>query len=508
MRRRAPVIGSLLLASGVAWAAGSCGTTPDTSDASADVTPAPDTFVSEGGTSDVVGLDSAKGDTGTGNPPATWSFKLEHVGYADMDPFVAAVPDAGQGVCVAAEGAPGANVGTGPLTAAGTFVAAFSIGDAGPLFGLPKSVSMYNGLRITGQLSRVTDTTATYLHEEVNLIGANYFESAAGCAVLLPLPTQYGGAQRYHHTIDPVDVRAVDGLTSGIGGAPVFKGMAGPLGTTPGHVALGSGGQGNGTATILAGDAGPYPLAIDAVASIPDNNPQLVFAGRMAGPFAFDVNAPETPGTGYVVWSLDATTLAVKWVRVLGGTPLQDVSLGPTTAEATSFRAVPGPGTDAAFTLPFEGTLNLGTKTLTAPAGAQATAVISFDGTGAVNLAWMFPKGPASSGKLSRPSAVRMTVNSYVLLDTVWDTMQIGVTTVTATAGSDVVLAEFDASGNLTSYRLYGGPGDDEAYRVTGALVPNDYLILGHSTQSIDFGNGALTTSAVEGEIWVARVPQ
>ena len=77
-----------------------------------------------------------------------------------------------------------------------------------------------------------------------------------------------------------------------------------------------------------------------------------------------------------------------------------------------------------------------------------------------------------------------------------------------AQQGADVYVARFDATGKGLWGRVYGGAGDDEAFLVLNksGTVDDVTVLSGHSMQSIDFGNGPLTTSAVEGEAWVTRL--
>jgi len=239
--------------------------------------------------------------------------------------------------------------------------------------------------------------------------------------------------------------------------------------------------------------------------------------GRMDGPsFDFGADSGATSGSGYFIAQYVPTFTTVQWVRVFGGTPLFAASIGGEAPESASIRgAFDSPftsGTDLTFTVPFTGTIDFGNgKQFSAPQSGQATALAVIDATGNVTFAKAFNKGPSSANKTSRPSAYRVLDSNlqpvgFRLFDTVWDTIDLGGTTVTATAGADVVIADFDLNGNLTSYRMYGGPGDDEAYRIFIEGSGGDYAILGHSMQTINFGNGALATTASEGEVWVARM--
>jgi outer membrane protein assembly factor BamB len=472
---------------------GDCGTTPSTGDAAPDVVN--DLLVSDV----IVPLDASDAgdatpvDAGFPYPPATWSMRYEHVGYGD-------IASSAQPLCLAAEGAIGADFGNGALASASAVGVALDA-DAG-LAWSPKSTSVlaFTGGSITGDMSY----GSINLDEELNLRTPTGLKSVSVCGQnsFITTPTTYAGPPaRYHHATMPGDVRAADGLSTSSMNSPVYAGVAGELVLFPGHLLVGTGTGSSSNGADLSGDASTYPAAVDSVGFASE----LVFAGRMSGPFAFAFGATPTPGTGYFVVALDATTVAVKWAKVIGGTPIQDTSLGQSAAEGASIRLFASTS-DLLFTVPFAGTLDLDGTMLTAPTGAQATAIFALNTTtGSVVWSKMYAKGPASSGKPSRPSAITVSGGTYELFDTVWDTMAFGGTTITATSGADVVIADLDATGNLLSYRLYGGPGDDEAYRIRSA-PGGGYTILGHSMQSIDFGNGPLTTAAAEGELWLARV--
>ena len=112
-----------------------------------------------------------------------------------------------------------------------------------------------------------------------------------------------------------------------------------------------------------------------------------------------------------------------------------------------------------------------------------------------------FGKGPASAAKPSHGMVVIAANGQYVFVDTIWDSIDLGGKTASASQGADILVATLDAAGNATTIRVFGGPGDDE---VLDAMPDKgDVIVVGRSQKSIDFGIGPLSTSGTE--VWVAR---
>ncbi|CAN5180846.1 hypothetical protein BH09MYX1_BH09MYX1_43570 [soil metagenome] len=244
-------------------------------------------------------------------------------------------------------------------------------------------------------------------------------------------------------------------------------------------------------------------MAVDEIrATFPQ---ATVLVGRLGGP-TFDFLTPNPPdgqvaGSGFFMVTVGESgdQFSTSSVRFFGGTPQEAVGTKDHAGAGARFE-------NGIFTAVFEGTMTIEGKVLTSPSNAPAIAVAIFNytnGAFALSSAFAFPKGAGSKGKLSRPRVVRVA-DKYVLADTVWDSIDVGGTIVQAKQGADVALVGFDGTGKGLWSRVYGGAGDDESYELT-----NDQVFLywtGHSASSIDFGNGALKTSAVDGEAWATEI--
>ncbi|CAN5816709.1 hypothetical protein BH09MYX1_BH09MYX1_40190 [soil metagenome] len=249
-------------------------------------------------------------------------------------------------------------------------------------------------------------------------------------------------------------------------------------------------------------------IAIDAIEPSLTNSDDLFMVGRLTGPtFDFEINDPQlgdVTGSGFFLHAAkrNAPTFDFDWAMVIGGIP----QTMPGTIEE------PGTGArvrDGVVTLSFEGTLTIGNKTLTAPSNAPATAVLIFKKVSnkySLAAAFAFGKGPIAKGKFNRPRVLRLSSNTYILADTVWDTLDVNGTVLTAKQAADVALVTFDESGTVLATRMYGGPGDDESYELTSTPSLTSVFWTGHSMSSIDFGNGPLTTTASDGEGWAVEL--
>ncbi len=462
--------------------------------------------------SDAIVTDSWVSDTGTVSdgsdasdaafpyPPAFWSLRYEHAGYGDLGDNLYGP------LCAAVQATAGADFGVGALDAAATVSVALNYVDGGPGYApLSQTIAAYPNTVITGDVT--FNGTSQYHELALRDVVKRKLLTAYACSKTYAgaAPVSYAtygtnvAPSRYHHTLNKGDVKALDGLNAGLQDTPVLTQLV------PGELLV-EFGAANTNYIMRLSDASSYAVAVDAVSAAAPST-VIVVAGRMAGPF--DFGSGPVSGDGYFIVGLNPSDLSVAWTKVLGGTPIQSVSAGATAAEGTSIRIVGASQPAFVVTVPFSGTLNLGNTQLVGPAQGEATAVFGMDTAGNVTWSKAFKKGPASAGKLSRPSVMTYVVQStlhYRLFDTVWDSIDFGGQVVQANAGADVVVADLDDQGNLLSTRVYGGPGDDEAYRIRGSTL-NDCLVVGHSAKSIDFGNGALATTANEGETWVARLP-
>lgn len=253
-------------------------------------------------------------------------------------------------------------------------------------------------------------------------------------------------------------------------------------------------------------------IAIDAVF---DHLSAGVFVvGRLAGPtFNFkklsDPDAGVVTGSGFFMARFEKSALDVQSVTVFGGTPIEPVSLRDADHRHASISvdSLSGP---RVLVAPFENSIDFGTGPLSAPSNGHAIGLARLNSTFGVIGAVAFPKGPASKGKLSRPAVTRVSSSSsvFIIADTFWDTVDVGGIQLTAKQGADVFVAAYDfASGKGLWGRVYGGPGDDFVYSISGS-GSGDFVLAGHSETSIDLGNGPLVAPTSAGETWIARLPQ
>ncbi len=461
-----------------------CGQSQDATDGGTDAA-TPDASTTDGG-SDADGSTLTDGsvDSGPQYPPALWSLAVDHVSYADG-------VWAGDTIGVAFEGATGMTLKKTTLIQPSAVTAVFDDGDAG--------VSVTSPYQFDKNVIEVGPVQDGHGWQQATLT-----KQGTQNPMQIVDPTTSGFYPIFTDTVNPIprvhqdpvsQVMAFDGLPSG-----TYSGLQ------PNGLLINKRGFGN---RVFPGGSS-NTIAIDAVRG--DASSRYCLGGRLGGSFDLGSDAGAVTGNGFFVADFVPALTAIQWINVFGGTPLYAV--GTAAPEGTGIRlGYSVQDGSILFTFPFTGTVDFGSgKTFTAPTGGQASALGMINASGTVTFATAFNKGSGSSGKPTRPSAYVLRDNldnpsGYRFFDTVWDTIDLAGTTVSAGAGADVVIADFDLSGKLTAYRVYGGPGDDEAYRIsTNAPMTNDYVILGHSTQSIDFGNGALTTSSAEGEVWLARV--
>lgn len=443
--------------------------------------------------------------------PSKWSQRFEHAKYAHIFDGLL-----GSDYCVALvlEGFPGVDFGLGPRPKSGIFgylMGAETGAVCGGVLNVGKTISVwevdsplirdlnekgpfgpFNVLGATNQVSQTTNSLENQLFPVgfpkstpmdgrlhtwsfINNNEALAYDSALALGLkmeLMPVGVPQGGL-------------AMRGLFTTINATP-YRVWAGPA-TTP-------------------------SIAIDILRALDPNGvdtSHYYVAGRLSGP-SFDFkDGNVVTGSGMflakVTMSLQPGTIVADWVTLFGGVPQEDPALG----KGDHFGA--GARFDApskVYVTTFEGTADFGTGPQTSPAGVPSVAVAVMDlTTGKATKTFVFPKGPASHGKISRPSVAKLKNGDFLLFDTLWDTVDVGGVKLQAQQGADVYVARFDATGKGLWGRVYGGPGDDEAYLVMDAWSVDDVPVLsGHSMQSIDFGNGPLTTSAVEGEAWVTRL--
>jgi len=259
---------------------------------------------------------------------------------------------------------------------------------------------------------------------------------------------------------------------------------------------------------VIYGNLTPT-VAIDAVLRVTDGITSFVYmAGRSNGAFNFEGKNIAGPGLFLVKYNLD--TFVPEWAKLYGGTPLQDISAGVNDVVGVGARlSWDAAKKEVVLTLPFKGTVDLGTGPLNAPANSHAVAFARIDPTtGSAKAAAAYGKGPLSDGKPTRARVV-LAAGHYVLVDTVWDTVTLGSTTVSATTPGvgDVYLATLDASGGLLQTKMVVAAGEDQANDAVGAGDGSgDVILSGHSASSIDLGTGPLSTNTIEGEVWIARL--
>lgn len=449
--------------------------------------------------------DGGSGDSSTPPyPPAAFSTRLEHVGYSEL--YVRNAPAI---PCFSAtwvgELAPGANLGTGPRTKTAAF--GYRLDSK---TGLPCGSAFNTDVLTITDLAtteRVLDIAAPLADFRVAISGkdatwaANVFLGGA-----IGNSNGVGGWAREHiEEIGPnkffvaTDSAKVNTLVN-------FGASAGTV--SPGTLSFVE--QQSGWIRSLPGPGAAPAVAIDKIVSVSSSGDWIV-VGRLAGP-TFDFLAPNPPdgqaaGSGYFMAKFkDNGQLVTQWVKVFGGAPQE--AIGAVDRPGTGARASAETSSEVIFTSVFEGTMSFEGTTLTAPSNAPAIAVAIYsDNSGALTFknAFAFPKGPASKGKLSRPRVRRLAFDKYLLVDTVWDSIDVGGVKALAKQGADVAMVGFDGKGVGQWARVYGGPGDDESYEATvssGTAV----FWTGHSASSIEFGNGPLTTTAVDGEAWATRI--
>jgi hypothetical protein len=248
------------------------------------------------------------------------------------------------------------------------------------------------------------------------------------------------------------------------------------------------------------------PVAVDSIIAPfgpPTLSNPIFVAGRMDGP-SFNFGGGVVNGSGFFLAKYKGDLSALEWVKVFGGTPLFPASMGPSTPKQIGPQMILAPGgNQIALVFPFKGSVDFGTGAMQA-GNSHGIALASFDATGMLTGSRVLQKGPAASGKISTPSIEKGT--GYYLVDTVWDTVDLGGAMATAKQGADVYTAILGADFKPTTVRVYGGPGDDYGRFVT-ATTSMDYIIAGDSQQSIDFGLGPMMTTAQNGQAFLARLP-
>lgn len=449
-------------------------------------------------------------DAGFPYPPAIWSRALDHGGYSKL--FGEAILNAigstklpclttGEGPTWGGEAAVGFDIGTGARASAGIFRERLAK-DGKPCGSLsePEVLTIADHVPSTRLLDvnpiplGVAFTRASNDQADAYLIRTGVVSGG----VQLSLKGT-GVKPRAHFVYGQNVVAGVADSTTGP--ATTF----GPMSAVPpGSMAFV---EASGAKRALGGL--PPVIAVDVLSGGSGQGLPYYFVGRLAGP-SFDFITPNPPdgqinGSGFFMASMTVDNggfVLTDWVKLFGGVPQEAV--GTTDHPGAGARYANG-----IFTAVFEGTMTIGGKTLTAPSNAPAIAVafLTLGSSGPVaTAAFAFPKGPASKGKLSRPRVVKLDADKYVLADTVWDTIDVGGTIVSAKNGADVSLVGFNGLGQVQWSRVYGGAGDDESYEITTPVLSNVILWTGHSSASIDFGNGPLTTTAVDGEAWATRI--
>ena len=438
-------------------------------------------------------------DSGAPYLPSKWSQRFEHAKYAHL--FDGGL---GQLPCVAAilEGFPGIDFGQGPQAKAG--ICGYLMGvDTGtvcggtvnntlniwqvdpPLIRDLNEVSPYGPFNVLGNISKSGQTT--------NSVENRLFP--VGVAHSVP----FDG--RLHAWAFPNNNEA---LAYDSAALATLKVEAMPDNVPPGGLAMRGLVGGTTPVRVWPGPVTTPSIAVDILRAV-DATTYYV-AGRLAGP-SFDFKDGKTvAGAGMFLSKMTAGTIVATWVTLFGGVPQEDPSLGAGDHFGAGARFDPG---TKVYVTTFEGTSDFGTGPQTSPAGVPSVAVALMDlTTGKATKTFVFPKGPGSHGRISRPSVAMLKNGDFLLFDTLWDTVDVGGVKLQAQQGADVYVARFDATGKGLWGRVYGGAGDDEAFLVLNksGTVDDVTVLSGHSMQSIDFGNGPLTTSAVEGEAWVTRL--
>lgn len=443
-------------------------------------------------------------DGGPLYPPALWSRGVDHVGYsvlmsesAPTGLSLACLPTSVRPRTWVGEGSPGLDLGKGAQSSRTFF--RLRMGKDGKACDALSDLhvlrvdTIANGRRLLDVqdvddgvvLSKADFLTVVDFWRDINPSGS----LSAGCP----------GVMRVHaFTTSVRTVVAIDSCAAG--NSKVYGSTS-----IPPH---GAGIQDPTASKAYLSPTSSPAIAIDAIEPSLVVYDDLLVVGRLTGPtFDFEINDPnlgDVTGSGFFLHHVkrNTPTYNFDWAMVIGGTPLS--MPGGVEEPGTGARVNNG-----VVTLSFEGTLTIGNKTLTAPSNAPATAVLIFKNLSnkySLAAAFAFAKGPSAKGKANRPRVIRTAPNNYVLADTVWDTLDVNGTVLTAKQGADVALVTFDESGAVLSTRLYGGPGDDESYELTATANIASVFWTGHSTTSIDFGNGPLTTSAVDGEGWAVEL--
>ncbi len=196
-------------------------------------------------------------------------------------------------------------------------------------------------------------------------------------------------------------------------------------------------------------------------------------------------------------------TVTADWVRAFPTTTVPSIKLGNQNDEPFFGPHLENGTGQLILTIPFANTLDLGVLgKLNAPNNSYATALVTTDYTGKPLLGVAFAKGPASQGKVSRARITDLKNGTYLYVDTVWDTIDLGNNAVVnaTNGGADVLVAVLDGSGKALKYWTYGGAGDDEVF---GAMGTNAQIVVwAHSTGTIDLGNGVLSGPG----IWYAGI--
>lgn len=279
---------------------------------------------------------------------------------------------------------------------------------------------------------------------------------------------------------------AADSLASG--SDPKFGDTSGHTLTTLDFCLYPTVGQGTVTLGCTTNTASGY-IAIDSGAA---GQTTASVSGRQLGP-KFDYQpagaaATNTLGAGYFVAFYASTYPSKVKVIPLGGTPLVAADSGQSNRAISRFDS-------GLFVAPFKGTMDFGKGPLVAPSTGHAIAMARGYDTGFTE-AYAYSKGPASEGKLSSPMVSIVAKDEVILVDLIWDWVDIGGTKVDAIhPKGDLVVARINLlTGKLTSYALYGGPGVIDRFGVAPCAGPSpiELCVAGQSEAGLDFGQGPL----------------
>lgn len=445
-----------------------CGDSSPTApvDASTDASTG-DASSSDGG-ADAPVLPDATLDSGV-KVPAAWSKSFPKVDFVDVSGR-----RTGGGVHLLAN-MNGGDLGDGPRTNA-MAVAGF---DPGGMFDAADSRAYDNEVGLgAADVTIVSKGSATYLVRKFNPAssGSTSFDLTPAKRIT-PLTSS---------SVTPSLEIAADSLASGAD--TKFGDTSGHALTTLDFCVYPTVGQGTVTLGCTTNTASGY-IAIDSGTA---GSTTASVSGRQLGP-TFDyqpagATATNTSGAGYFVAFYASTYPSKVKVIPLGGTPLVGADSGASSRSISRFES-------GLFVAPFKGTMDFGKGPLVAPSTGHAIAIGRGYDTGFTE-AYAYSKGPASEGKASSPMVNLVAKDEIILVDLIWDWIDIGGTKIDAIhPKGDLLFARINLlTGKLSSHALYGGPGAIDRFGVAPCAGPSpiELCVAGQTEAGLDFGQGPL----------------